>query len=262
MVAWHLHPASWSSGTNGSWGFLASLLDQLSTCSFLPLSHPPALDVSRSSLSPFSSCSLDFPTLGHGGCFWLQGCSPTDSWMGWRFRKQILESLLALPSQGSTLEVGPDCYTATSARADHNWFSHLPSGFSWQCCSAERRCGGCGTTRAFVLLGRCQLLGNRAMVKESEETGEQMGASTGMRELCFCRKGCQGPRLSLTSKRASVSSSTWDFSFWSLSANGTYTGLSLIWLLFFWPWHCFKWDFPGLWWFSNKISRCEAGEKV
>ena len=26
--------------------------------------------------------------------------------------------------------------------ADHNWFSHLPSGFSWQCCLAERKYGG------------------------------------------------------------------------------------------------------------------------
>lgn len=26
--------------------------------------------------------------------------------------------------------------------ADHNWFSHLPSGFSWQCCLSGMKRGG------------------------------------------------------------------------------------------------------------------------
>lgn len=107
MVAWHLHPASWSSGDQWLLRALGFLPRSALYLLLSPSEPPPAVNVSGSSLSPFSSHSLDFPTLGHGGCFWLQGCSPAGSWMGWRFRKQILESLLPLPSQGLALEVGP-----------------------------------------------------------------------------------------------------------------------------------------------------------
>lgn len=81
--------------------------------------------------------------MSHGDCLWFLGCSPQNTWIAWSFRKLVLECLFPFPSP--RLQEPPKVGLATALPpaywANHNWFSYLPSGFSWQCCSSKMKCG-------------------------------------------------------------------------------------------------------------------------
>lgn len=99
------------------------------------------------SLSSFSLCSSSPVGLPYLAPWWLPlipGLLPTGEMGGVEFQETgsgvvYSPSILKTPgdTEGRVAAALPPVYWA-----DHNWFSHLPSGFSWQRWLAERKYGG------------------------------------------------------------------------------------------------------------------------
>lgn len=94
---------------------------------------------------------------------------------------------LSIPKTPGDTEGGVAVALPPAYWADCNWFSHLPSGFSWQGCSAERKCGGQWTPRALCHVGLWQLLGSGAFPGCAVVGKELMGPLEGGREPRPCR---------------------------------------------------------------------------
>lgn len=106
--------------------------------------HPlTSYSLSLSFLSLTSSGHRGFPYLGP---WWLPpvpGMLPTEQ-LGGLELQQTGARVSASPSIGRLQENRRRGWTAAlppDYQADHNWFAHLPSRFSWRCCWIERRCG-------------------------------------------------------------------------------------------------------------------------
>ena len=116
------------------------------TYSFLPLNPPspglPAVSPSSSALSPNSPvCFAYLPP-------WWLPLAPRLLRIEQLDDLECQETGPGVSASPSILKTPGDTEGKEAAAllpaywADHNWFSHLPSGFSWQCCLAERKYGG------------------------------------------------------------------------------------------------------------------------